>query len=128
MISVIYFSHQFFVLDVVTNSKQLNETEILSQLEKIVKMAEKAEERLPPVGILTSDGRTEWAQAREALIKGLTSNISHFSHFYDHSLPLLINYEPFILSSLSIYHPLSRSNQQGVSGPDRELSVCGVSG
>lgn len=62
------------MLDVVANSKQLNETEILSQLEKIVKMAESAEERPPPIGILTSDGRTEWAQAREALIKGLRSN------------------------------------------------------
>lgn len=61
------------MLDVVANSKQLSEEEILSQLEKIVKMSENAEERLPPFGILTSDGRTEWAQAREALIKGLTT-------------------------------------------------------
>lgn len=60
-------------MDVVTNSKQLSEEEILSQLEKIVKMSENAEEKLPPFGILTSDGRTEWAQAREALIKGLTT-------------------------------------------------------
>ncbi len=65
------------MLDVVANSKQLNETEILHQLEKILKMAENAEERLPPLGILTSDGRTEWAQARDALTKGLSSNISH---------------------------------------------------
>lgn len=64
------------MLDVVANSKQLNEMEILSQLEKIMKMAENAEERLPPLGILTSDGRTEWAQARDALIKGLSSNVS----------------------------------------------------
>lgn len=60
-------------MDVVANSKQLSEEEILSQLEKIVKMSENAEEKLPPFGILTSDGRTEWAQAREALIKGLTT-------------------------------------------------------
>ncbi|XP_030610106.1 choline O-acetyltransferase b [Archocentrus centrarchus] len=66
---IVACKNQFFVLDVVTNSKQLNEVEILSQLEKIVKMSENAEERLPPFGILTSDGRTEWAQAREALIK-----------------------------------------------------------
>lgn len=61
------------MLDVVANSKQLSEEEILSQLEKIVKMSENAEEKLLPFGILTSDGRTEWAQAREALIKGLTT-------------------------------------------------------
>lgn len=60
-------------MDVVANSKQLSEEEILSQLEKIVKMSENAEEKLPPFGILTSDGRTEWAQAREALIKGLST-------------------------------------------------------
>ncbi|XP_039895044.1 choline O-acetyltransferase-like [Simochromis diagramma] len=66
---IVACKNQFFVLDVVANSKQLSEEEILSQLEKIVKMSENAEEKLPPFGILTSDGRTEWAQAREALIK-----------------------------------------------------------
>lgn len=66
------------MLDVVANSKQLNETEIVSQLEKIMKMADNAEERLPPVGILTSDGRTEWAQARDLLTKGLNLNNCQF--------------------------------------------------
>lgn len=64
------------MLDVVANNKQLNEMDILSQLEKIVKMAENAEERLPSFGLLTSDGRTEWAQARDVLMKGLTLDIS----------------------------------------------------
>lgn len=59
------------MLDVVTNGEQLNEAEIHLQLERIVKTAENSEERLPPVGILTSDGRTEWAQARDMLAKGL---------------------------------------------------------
>lgn len=45
--------------------------DILSQLEKIVSMAEKSGDRLPPFGLFTSDGRTEWAQARDVLIKGL---------------------------------------------------------
>lgn len=60
------------------NGKQLNEMEIFIQLEKIVKMSENAKERLPPFGILTSDGRTEWAQARDALIKGLYFYCKHF--------------------------------------------------
>lgn len=64
------------MLDVVANNKQLSETEIVSQLEKIVKMSENAEERHPPVGLLTSDGRTEWAQAREALTKGSLNVLS----------------------------------------------------
>ncbi|KAM6898211.1 choline O-acetyltransferase b [Lycodopsis pacificus] len=66
---IVACKNQFFVLDVVANSKQLIETEILSQLEKIMTMAENAAERLPPFGILTTDGRTEWAQARDALTK-----------------------------------------------------------
>uniref|UniRef100_A0A8D3DZC6 Choline O-acetyltransferase n=1 Tax=Scophthalmus maximus TaxID=52904 RepID=A0A8D3DZC6_SCOMX len=73
---VVACKHQFFVLDIVANSKQLNEMEILSQLEKILKMSESAEERLPPFGILTSDGRTEWAQARDVLTKDQTNRDS----------------------------------------------------
>uniref|UniRef100_A0A3Q2PE91 Choline O-acetyltransferase n=1 Tax=Fundulus heteroclitus TaxID=8078 RepID=A0A3Q2PE91_FUNHE len=73
---IVACKNQFFVLDVVANNKQLNETEILSQLEKIMKMSENAEERHPPFGILTSDGRTAWAQAREALTKDQTNRDS----------------------------------------------------
>ncbi|CAB1416712.1 unnamed protein product [Pleuronectes platessa] len=73
---IVACKNQFFVLDVVANGKQLSEMEILSQLEKIMKMAENAEERLPPFGILTSDGRTEWAQARDALTKDQTNRDS----------------------------------------------------
>ncbi|XP_068610907.1 choline O-acetyltransferase-like [Brachionichthys hirsutus] len=73
---VVACRNQFFVLDVVASSKQLNETEISSQLEKIRKMAGKAEERLPPVGVLTSDGRTEWARARDALSEDQTNRES----------------------------------------------------
>ncbi|KAG7507732.1 choline O-acetyltransferase-like [Solea senegalensis] len=67
---------QFFVLNVVACGKQLNETEILSQLERIWKMMENPKERFPPFGILTSDGRTEWAQARDVLMKDQTNRDS----------------------------------------------------
>ncbi|XP_075999660.1 choline O-acetyltransferase b [Genypterus blacodes] len=73
---VVACKNQFFMLDVVVNGKQLNEMEILSQLEKIKKMSENAEERLPPFGVLTSDGRTEWARARDALMKDPTNRAS----------------------------------------------------
>lgn len=73
---IVACKNQFFVLDIVANSKQLNEMEIFHQLEKIMKMSENAEERLPPFGILTSDGRTEWAQAREELTKEQTNRDS----------------------------------------------------
>ncbi|XP_034715982.1 choline O-acetyltransferase-like [Etheostoma cragini] len=73
---IVACKNQFFVLDIVANSKELNETEILSQLEKIMKMAENAKDGLPPLGILTSDGRTEWAQARDVLTKDQTNRDS----------------------------------------------------
>lgn len=63
-------SVQFFVLDVVINFRRLNERDLLTQLEKIVKMAASEEERLPPIGLLTSDGRTEWAESRSVLMRG----------------------------------------------------------
>ncbi|TNN03452.1 hypothetical protein fugu_000481 [Takifugu bimaculatus] len=68
--------NQFFVLGVVANGEQLNEAEILHQLEKIAKTSGNAEESLPPVGILTADGRTEWAQARDVLTKDQTNRDS----------------------------------------------------
>ncbi|XP_034564347.1 choline O-acetyltransferase-like [Notolabrus celidotus] len=66
---IVACKNQFFMLDVTPSGKQLNETEIFSQLEKILKTANSAEEKLPPFGLLTSDGRTEWAQARDVLTK-----------------------------------------------------------
>uniref|UniRef100_A0A665W615 Choline O-acetyltransferase n=1 Tax=Echeneis naucrates TaxID=173247 RepID=A0A665W615_ECHNA len=63
-------SIQFFVLDVVINFRRLNERDLLTQLEKIVKMADSEEERLPAIGLLTSDGRTEWAESRSVLMRG----------------------------------------------------------
>ncbi|KAM9831754.1 choline O-acetyltransferase b [Neosynchiropus ocellatus] len=73
---VVARKNQFFALDVVMNNKPLSETEILAQLERVMLMAENAEETLPPVGILTSDGRTEWAQARDILVKDQTNRTS----------------------------------------------------
>uniref|UniRef100_A0A4W3H9J2 Choline O-acetyltransferase n=1 Tax=Callorhinchus milii TaxID=7868 RepID=A0A4W3H9J2_CALMI len=67
---------QFFVLDVVINFRRLNETDLFTQLKKIVKMAETEEECLPPIGLLTSDGRTEWAEARTVLLRDSTNRDS----------------------------------------------------
>lgn len=64
------FPPQFFVLDVVINFRRLSEGDLFTQLRKIVKMASNEDERLPPIGLLTSDGRSEWAEARTVLIKG----------------------------------------------------------
>lgn len=58
------------MLDVVINFRRLNERDLLTQLEKIARMACSDEEQLPPIGILTSDGRTEWAESRSVLMRG----------------------------------------------------------
>uniref|UniRef100_A0A8C2UHR0 Choline O-acetyltransferase n=1 Tax=Chinchilla lanigera TaxID=34839 RepID=A0A8C2UHR0_CHILA len=68
--------NQFFVLDVVINFRRLSEGDLFTQLRKIVRMASNEDERLPPIGLLTSDGRSEWAEARTALVKDSTNRDS----------------------------------------------------
>ncbi|KAF7655919.1 hypothetical protein LDENG_00048450 [Lucifuga dentata] len=73
---IVACKNQFFVLDVVINFRRLNERDLLTQLEKIVKIADSEEERLPPIGLLTSDGRTEWAESRRVLMRESTNRDS----------------------------------------------------
>ncbi|XP_053292703.1 choline O-acetyltransferase [Pleuronectes platessa] len=73
---IVAFKKQFYVLDVVINFRRLNERDLLTQLDKIVKMADSGEEQLPPIGLLTSDGRTEWAESRRVLMKESTNRDS----------------------------------------------------
>uniref|UniRef100_A0AAQ5Y477 Choline O-acetyltransferase n=1 Tax=Amphiprion ocellaris TaxID=80972 RepID=A0AAQ5Y477_AMPOC len=73
---IVACKNQFFVMDVVINFRRLNERDLLTQLQKIVKMAESEEERLPPIGLLTSDGRTEWAESRSVLMRESTNRDS----------------------------------------------------
>uniref|UniRef100_A0A671XYW1 Choline O-acetyltransferase n=1 Tax=Sparus aurata TaxID=8175 RepID=A0A671XYW1_SPAAU len=73
---IVACKNQFFVLDVVINFRRLNERDLLTQLEKIARMAGSDEEQLPPIGILTSDGRTEWAESRSVLMRESTNRDS----------------------------------------------------
>uniref|UniRef100_A0A8C2AQD0 Choline O-acetyltransferase n=1 Tax=Cyprinus carpio TaxID=7962 RepID=A0A8C2AQD0_CYPCA len=73
---IVACKNQFFVLDVVINFRRLNEKDLYTQLERIRKMADIEEERLPPIGLLTSDDRTQWAEARSVLIKDSTNRDS----------------------------------------------------
>ncbi|XP_041804022.1 choline O-acetyltransferase, partial [Chelmon rostratus] len=73
---IVACKNQFFVLDVVINFRRLNERDLLTQLEKIARMADSEEEQLPPIGLLTSDGRTEWAQSRSVLMRESTNRDS----------------------------------------------------
>ncbi|NXM20127.1 CLAT acetyltransferase, partial [Ploceus nigricollis] len=73
---IVACNNQFFVLDVVINFRRLSEGDLFTQLQKIAKMAENEEEMLPPIGLLTTDGRTEWAEARMTLMKESTNRDS----------------------------------------------------
>uniref|UniRef100_UPI00398EFD54 choline O-acetyltransferase n=1 Tax=Pristiophorus japonicus TaxID=55135 RepID=UPI00398EFD54 len=73
---IVACQNQFFVLDVVINFRRLNETDLFTQLRKIVKMAENKEEGAPPIGLLTSDSRTQWAEARRVVMKDSTNRDS----------------------------------------------------
>lgn len=73
---IVACKNQFFVLDVVINFRRLNQRDLLTQLEKITKMADNKEEQLPPIGLLTSDGRTEWAESRSVLMRESTNRDS----------------------------------------------------
>ncbi|NXT41650.1 CLAT acetyltransferase, partial [Pelecanoides urinatrix] len=73
---IVACNNQFFVLDVVINFRRLSEGDLSTQLRKIAKMAENEEEMLPPIGLLTTDGRTEWAEARTILMKDSTNRDS----------------------------------------------------
>ncbi|XP_034164957.2 choline O-acetyltransferase [Pangasianodon hypophthalmus] len=66
---IVACSNQFFVLNLMEKSRRLNESDVLTQLVRISKMAEQVEEKRPPIGLFTSDGRTEWAKARDVLLK-----------------------------------------------------------
>ncbi|XP_061084578.1 choline O-acetyltransferase-like [Conger conger] len=68
--------NQFFVLTVVTGPCRLSEAELVTQLERAVKMAELEEGRQAPIGLLTSDRRPQWAAARDALGKDSTNRDS----------------------------------------------------
>ncbi|XP_038600079.1 choline O-acetyltransferase [Tachyglossus aculeatus] len=73
---IVACSNQFFVLDVVINFRRLSEGDLFTQLRKIVKLAADEDEQLPPIGLLTSDGRAEWARARTSLVKDSTNRDS----------------------------------------------------
>uniref|UniRef100_A0AAV2JIT3 DUF4806 domain-containing protein n=1 Tax=Knipowitschia caucasica TaxID=637954 RepID=A0AAV2JIT3_KNICA len=67
---IVACKNQFFVLDVVINFCRLNERDLLTQLQRIAKMADSEEDRLPPVGLLTTDERSQWAESRSVLMRG----------------------------------------------------------
>lgn len=58
------------MLNLTEGSCRLNETDVQAQLQWIYEQTLNAEQKQPAVGLLTSDGRTDWAAARDQLLKG----------------------------------------------------------
>ncbi|KAJ8248113.1 hypothetical protein GJAV_G00238450 [Gymnothorax javanicus] len=73
---IVACKNQYFVLDVVTDWCQLSEADLVTQLTRIMKLADIKEQRQAPIGLLTSDGRTEWAKARDILLTDSTNRES----------------------------------------------------
>ncbi len=49
---------------------ELKEADVQAQLEWIYEQTLSAELKQPAVGLLTAEGRTDWARARDQLLKG----------------------------------------------------------
>ncbi|XP_073684802.1 choline O-acetyltransferase-like [Garra rufa] len=66
---IVACKNQFFVLNLTEGSCKLNEADVQAQLDWIYKQTPNAERNQPAVGLLTAEGRTDWARARDELLK-----------------------------------------------------------
>ncbi|XP_055033062.2 choline O-acetyltransferase isoform X1 [Misgurnus anguillicaudatus] len=66
---IVACKNQFFVLNLMSESSRLNEAEVQPQLLWIYEQSQISDLKQPAVGLLTSDGRTEWSRAREQLLR-----------------------------------------------------------
>ncbi|ROI83840.1 Choline O-acetyltransferase [Anabarilius grahami] len=66
---IVACKNQFFMLNLTEGSCRLNEADVQAQLQWIYEQTLSAEQKQPAVGLLTSDGRTDWAAARDQLLK-----------------------------------------------------------
>lgn len=66
-------------MDVYHNGQPVPESDLLTHLTEIKNSSQTKEF---PVGILTSDGRTQWAHARQKLMKGWIVLILQWDHTY----------------------------------------------
>uniref|UniRef100_A0A673N4R6 Choline O-acetyltransferase n=1 Tax=Sinocyclocheilus rhinocerous TaxID=307959 RepID=A0A673N4R6_9TELE len=66
---IVACKNQFFVLNLMEGSCKLNEADVQAQLEWIYEQTLSAEQKQPAVGLLTAENRTDWARARDQLLK-----------------------------------------------------------
>jgi len=67
---IIAYRNQFFVLEVIINSKYLNEDDIFILLKQIIRIADENSDEIDDIGIFTSLPRRTWANIRTELING----------------------------------------------------------
>ncbi|XP_059386301.1 choline O-acetyltransferase-like [Carassius carassius] len=66
---IVACKNQFFTLNLMEGSCKLNEADVQGQLEWIYEQTLSAEQKQPDMGLLTTEGRTDWARARDQLLK-----------------------------------------------------------
>ncbi|XP_052468057.1 choline O-acetyltransferase-like [Carassius gibelio] len=66
---IVACKNQFFALNLKEGSCKLNEADVRGQLEWIYEQTLSAEQKQPDMGLLTAAGRTDWARARDQLLK-----------------------------------------------------------
>ncbi|XP_042611266.1 choline O-acetyltransferase-like [Cyprinus carpio] len=66
---IVACKNQFFALNLMEGSCKLNEADVQAQLEWIYEQTLSVEQKQPAVGLLTTEGRTDWARARDQLLK-----------------------------------------------------------
>ncbi|KAF4106213.1 hypothetical protein G5714_012203 [Onychostoma macrolepis] len=66
---IVACKNQFFALNLMEGSCELKEADVQAQLEWIYEQTLSAEQKQPAMGLLTAEGRTDWARARDQLLK-----------------------------------------------------------
>uniref|UniRef100_F6UEZ5 Choline O-acetyltransferase n=2 Tax=Ciona intestinalis TaxID=7719 RepID=F6UEZ5_CIOIN len=73
---IVVCNNQFFVVPVMMGNYRLSEAEFVSQFQRILDAAHDPAEHNPPVGVLTSLKRPDWAEAREIMMSEPINRLS----------------------------------------------------
>jgi len=73
---VVSYRNQFFAVNVMRGSYRLTELDFLIQFQRIVHLVDSNHEKYPMVGILTSENRDVWANARQLLLEDPVNRVS----------------------------------------------------
>ncbi|CAL1535923.1 unnamed protein product [Lymnaea stagnalis] len=97
---VVACNNQFYKVDVQREGDELTEADICLQLSRVLNMAEQESNQSEPVGLLTSQKRTLWAEQRERLQLDATNRAN--LHILENCLFLLCLDKPTVPSRCGI--------------------------